>query len=90
MIYQQIENHLLQPLIYGRTVRLSPLLALLAVLLGAEIAAVLGALGAIPIAASIQAVIGDLRQHRHGQSGLAQGDGEVASHRVLEHAAQSS
>ncbi len=57
IIYQQLENHLLQPLIYGRTVQLSPLAVLLAVLIGAELAGILGALGAIPVAGTIQVLI---------------------------------
>ena len=52
VVYQQIENHVLQPLVYGRTVQLSPLAVLIAVLIGAEMAGVLGALGAIPVAGS--------------------------------------
>jgi predicted PurR-regulated permease PerM len=64
IIYQQLENHVLQPLIYGRTVQLSPLPVLIAVLIGAELAGVLGALGAIPIAGSIQVIIRDLLAHR--------------------------
>jgi predicted PurR-regulated permease PerM len=56
VVYQQVENHLLQPLIYGRTVQLSPLAVLIAVLIGAELAGVLGALAAIPTAGSLQAI----------------------------------
>ena len=48
IVYQQIENHVIQPVVYGRTVQLSPLAVLIAVLIGAELAGVLGALGAIP------------------------------------------
>jgi predicted PurR-regulated permease PerM len=54
--YQQIENHVLQPLVYGRTVQLSPLAVLCAVLIGAELAGILGALFAIPVAGSLLAV----------------------------------
>ena len=64
LVYQQIENHFLQPVIYGRTVQLSPLAVLIAILIGAELAGVLGALAAIPVAGSIQVVIRDLLQHR--------------------------
>src|SRR5204863_7840682 len=56
IVYQQLENHFLQPVVYGRTVRLSPLAVLIAVLIGAQLAGILGALAAIPIAGSIQAV----------------------------------
>ena len=57
--YQQIENHFLQPVIYGRTVQLSPLAVLVSVLVGAELAGVLGALAAIPVAGSIQVILRD-------------------------------
>jgi predicted PurR-regulated permease PerM len=66
VVYQQIENHVLQPMIYGRTVQLSPLAVLIAVLIGAELAGVLGALAAIPIAGSIQVVLVDWWRHRRG------------------------
>lgn len=59
LAYQQLENHVLQPTIYGRTVQLSPLAVLVSVLVGAEIAGILGALAAIPVAGSIQVVVRD-------------------------------
>jgi len=62
--YQQIENHFLQPVIYGRTVQLSPLAVLVSVLVGAELAGILGALAAIPVAGSLQVVIRDQLAHR--------------------------
>jgi predicted PurR-regulated permease PerM len=55
--YQQFENHVLQPLVYGRTVQMSPLAVLCAVLIGAELAGILGALFAIPIAGTLLAVL---------------------------------
>ena len=64
IVYQQIENHLLQPVIYGRTVELSPLAVLVSVLVGAELAGILGALAAIPVAGSIQVLLLDWRRHR--------------------------
>ena len=64
VVYQQVENHLLQPVVYGRTVQLSPLAVLIAVLVGAELAGVLGALAAIPVAGAIQVVIVDWNRHR--------------------------
>jgi predicted PurR-regulated permease PerM len=66
VVYQQIENQLLQPLVYGRTVQLSPLVVLVAVLIGASLAGVLGALGAIPIAGALQVIVVDWRTHRAG------------------------
>jgi predicted PurR-regulated permease PerM len=64
VLYQQIENHVLQPLVYGRTVQLSPLAVLIAVLVGAEVAGVLGALSAIPVAGTLQILLVDWREHR--------------------------
>ena len=60
VVYQQLENHFLQPVIYGRTVQLSPLAVLVSVLVGAELAGILGALAAIPVAGSLQVVVRDL------------------------------
>jgi predicted PurR-regulated permease PerM len=60
VLYQQFENHVLQPVVYGKAVRLSPLAVLVAVLIGAELAGVVGALGAIPAAAAVQVVLREL------------------------------
>jgi predicted PurR-regulated permease PerM len=57
IVYQQIENHFIQPVVYSRTVQLSPLAILIAVLIGAELAGVVGALAAIPVAGTIQVLI---------------------------------
>lgn len=62
--YQQFENHVLQPLVYGRTVQLSPLIVLCAVLIGAQLAGVLGALLAIPVAGSLLAIARELLAYR--------------------------
>jgi predicted PurR-regulated permease PerM len=65
IVYQQLENHVLQPLVYSRTVQLSPLAILIAVLVGAKLAGVLGALGAIPLAGTIQVILAEwLRARR--------------------------
>ena len=66
VVYQQIENHFLQPVIYGRTVQLSPLAVLISVLVGAELAGILGALAAIPVAGTIQVILRDQLSHRRG------------------------
>ena len=62
--YQQVENQVLQPLVYGRTVELSPLAVLCAVLIGANLAGILGALVAIPVAGSLLAVGRELLLYR--------------------------
>jgi predicted PurR-regulated permease PerM len=67
VLYQQLENHVIQPVIYGRTLQLSPLAVLIAVLIGAALAGVLGALAAIPVAGSLQVVFLDWLRHRRGE-----------------------
>jgi len=57
IVYQQIENNVLQPLVYGRSVQLHPLAIFLAVLAGGNLLGILGALLVIPIA-EIMRIIG--------------------------------
>ena len=67
VLYQQLENHLLQPLIFARTVKLNPLTVIVAILLGVELLGVLGALLAIPAAGMIQVILRDVWDHRRGR-----------------------
>jgi predicted PurR-regulated permease PerM len=67
VLYQQLENHLLQPMIFARTVKLNPLTVIIAILLGVELLGVLGALLAIPAAGMVQVVLRDLWDHRRGR-----------------------
>ncbi len=60
LIYQQIENHLLSPIIMRRTMRLNPLWTLVAVLVGANLLGIIGALVAIPLAGMIQVISKEL------------------------------
>jgi predicted PurR-regulated permease PerM len=56
IVYQQIENNLIQPQVQKRTVNVNGFVVLVSVLFGATLLGVLGAVVAIPIAASIQIV----------------------------------
>jgi predicted PurR-regulated permease PerM len=64
LIYQQIENHILQPLVQGRTVQMSPLLVLISVLIGIGLGGLLGAIVAIPVGASVQILARDFASKR--------------------------
>jgi predicted PurR-regulated permease PerM len=55
--YQQFENHVIQPQVQKRTVNVHPFITIVSVLFGATLLGVLGALVAIPIAASIQILL---------------------------------
>ncbi|WP_245160868.1 AI-2E family transporter [Blastococcus sp. CT_GayMR16] len=67
VLYQQLENHLLQPLVFARTVKLNPLTVIVAILIAVELAGILGALLAIPVASMIQVILRDVWDHRRGQ-----------------------
>jgi len=56
-IYQQFENQVLQPMVFSKTVQISPLIVFLSALIGASLAGLVGALIAIPIAASVKIIL---------------------------------
>ena len=65
LVYTQIENHILNPIVMSRTVKISPLLVFVAVLIGADLGAWVGGLAggfvavllAVPVAATIQVIV---------------------------------
>ncbi len=70
LTYTQIENHVLNPIVMSRTVRINPLLVLIAILVGANVGDLVGGffggfvgtLLAIPIAGSIQVIVREMWQ----------------------------
>src|SRR5215475_15980090 len=66
--YQQIENHVLNPVVMSRTVKINPLLVLLSILVGTSIGSWVGgffgsfvaALLSIPIAGALQVIVREL------------------------------
>jgi predicted PurR-regulated permease PerM len=68
IIYQQIENNIIQPVIYGKTVQIHPLVVIIAVLIGAALLGVLGVLVAIPAAAAVQSVVRDWWGYRQSDA----------------------
>jgi predicted PurR-regulated permease PerM len=67
IVYQQIENNVLQQLVYHRTVKLSPLAIALSVAVGAQLGGVVGALLGIPFAGAIKVVSSELLAWRRGE-----------------------
>jgi predicted PurR-regulated permease PerM len=70
IVYQQLENSVIQPQIQRRAVDLHPFLVLVSVLFGATLFGIAGALLAIPAAASLQIAVGEWWHFR--QSGQAE------------------
>jgi putative heme transporter len=76
LLVQQLESHVLQPFLLGRAVSVHPLAVILAVASGVLVAGIVGALVAVPIAASLNVVV------RHLASTRADVDPEQAEERA--------
>jgi predicted PurR-regulated permease PerM len=72
VIYQQVQDRVIQPLLYHSAVQIHPAVAIIAILVGAELAGVLGALLAIPTAATIGVLIDEGVRWRRETSGAAE------------------
>jgi predicted PurR-regulated permease PerM len=65
LVYQQLQDRVIQPLLFrGGAVRLNPAISIIAVLVGAELLGILGALIAIPVGASIGVIAGEVFPRR--------------------------
>jgi predicted PurR-regulated permease PerM len=60
IVYQQLQDRVIQPIFYKSAVRIQPAVAVLVVLAGAQLAGILGALLAIPTAAALGAIFDEL------------------------------
>ncbi|MEV3853857.1 AI-2E family transporter [Streptomyces sp. NPDC050095] len=67
---QQLEGHILQPMIQSRTVQMHPAMVMLAITAGASVAGVLGMLLAVPLVAAAFGILGELRT-RYADGGAA-------------------
>jgi predicted PurR-regulated permease PerM len=57
VVYQQIENGVIYPVVMARKVKVNPLVVLLSVLLGVELFGFLGALLAVPVSGALQVIV---------------------------------
>jgi len=60
IIFQQFENHLIYPLVVTRVVGVPPLLVILALIAGGELAGFLGIILAVPLAGTLQELARDI------------------------------
>ncbi len=74
IIWQRFEDYVIQPVVYGRALHVNPIVTIVAVLAGASLLGILGALIAIPTAAAIQIILSDWWSSR-GQTAAAQHGG---------------
>ena len=64
IVWQRFEDYVVQPVVYGKALKVNPIVTILSVLAGASLLGILGALLAIPTAAAIQIVLRDWWSHR--------------------------
>jgi predicted PurR-regulated permease PerM len=67
IIYQQIENNFIQPLVQSRTVALSALSIILAIIIGITLLGLVGGIVAIPIAGCLRILLLDYMEHRRAR-----------------------
>lgn len=75
IVYQQVENSVIQPQIQRRAVNVHPFIVLVAVLFGSTLFGIVGALLAIPIAATLQISVRELWEYRRELRERAEGNG---------------
>jgi predicted PurR-regulated permease PerM len=79
LVYQQVENNVLTPKIQGKAVQLSGFFIIVAVTLFGALLGVLGALTAVPLAATLQIVVKELTTARREQVAAAKAALESAA-----------
>lgn len=67
LVYQQLENYLIAPRLFARSVNLSAVTVLISVLIGGSVSGVVGALLALPIAAALKTVLAYAFRDRLGR-----------------------
>jgi predicted PurR-regulated permease PerM len=64
ILIQQLENNLIAPRVMGHAVELHPLVVMVAILAGNELLGIVGALLAVPVAASLAVVVEEIQEER--------------------------
>jgi predicted PurR-regulated permease PerM len=70
VVYQEIENRFIIPRVYGRVLRLPAWALTLALLVGAKLMGVLGALLSLPVAAGVRMILEELRVELPGDGAI--------------------
>ncbi len=74
LVYQQIENYVIQPLVYRQAVSLSLFATIAVVLAGGALLGVIGAILAVPVAASLKVVLRELTAARRERMAALRGE----------------
>jgi putative heme transporter len=84
LVYQQIENEVLHPIVQRRTIKMNPLLIALVLLAGTALAGVVGTLLALPVAGAIQVVLGDALERRRARWGERKSEEKSGEKKVVD------
>lgn len=68
VLIQQLENHVIVPQVMKRAVGLNPIVVILALLMGAKVAGVLGMILAVPVATAINVFVKDVLERKEMQN----------------------
>jgi len=78
LVYQQVENYLIQPAVMRQAVELSGFATIASVLLGGALLGVVGAILAVPVAASVKVVVREASEGRRGRMAALRAQGGAA------------
>ncbi len=70
LVLHQLENQVFYPLVVKKIVGISPIVVILALVIGAKLAGVLGALIAVPLSAALMEYVDDIEKGKRAQRGL--------------------
>ncbi len=74
IVWQRIEDYVIQPNVYRRAMNMNPLVTIISLLIGAELLGILGVLLAIPAAAAVQIILRYWWSERKNRTAPAAGD----------------
>lgn len=77
IVWQRFEDYVVQPLVYGKAVKVNPLVTIVSLLLGGALLGLLGVLLAIPTAAAVQISLRAWWAARAGERAQTSGAGDV-------------
>jgi predicted PurR-regulated permease PerM len=68
LISQQLESHVITPQVMKKAVGLNPIAVILALLIGAKLGGILGAILSIPVTTAVGLFIGDIMNHKDNEA----------------------
>ncbi len=69
IIVQQFESHLIYPVVVRKIVGVSPIVVILALIVGAKLAGFLGIILSVPLVSALMELVDDIEKQKHGSPG---------------------